>query len=180
MKSNLSIPTVALVSLIFLGCIFCSDNSVYAQEERAHSVYLEAFGAGAAYSANYDVRFAEKQDGFGLRAGIGYHAVSGSSFLSVPVLVNFISGKGKHFFEAGLGASFISFKDKYYNPIFYPNPNDDVFLFNHGNRFWGMMNIGYRKQPVGQGFIFRAGISPVFGHGSFIPYWPYVSLGYKF
>jgi hypothetical protein len=153
-------------------------NLLQAQEGRAHSVYLEAFGAGAAYSANYDVRFAEKQNGFGLRAGIGYHAVSGSSFLSLPVLVNYISGRGRHFFEVGLGGSFISFKDKYYDPNFYPT--DDIFLFDHGSRFWGMMNVGYRRQPLERGVIFRVGISPVFGHGSFIPYWPYVSLGYKF
>ncbi|MBK7428497.1 MAG: hypothetical protein IPI60_16525 [Saprospiraceae bacterium] len=178
MKSFLFTQYCGKIGMIISCLIFSGINSINAQEGRAHSVYLEAFGAGAAYSANYDVRFAEKQSGFGLRAGVGYHAVSGSSFLSVPVLVNFITGRGKHFFEAGIGASFISFKDKYYNPIFYPT--DDTFLFDHGNRFWGMMNFGYRKQPVGRGFIFRAGISPVFGHGSFIPYWPYVSIGYKF
>ncbi len=176
MTSILTFQHSILASFITVCVVFGSIKLDAQEAGRAHSVYLEAFGAGAAYSGNYDFRFAEKQDGLGLRAGIGYTAVGGSSFLSVPVLLNFITGKGKHFFEAGLGASFVSFKDSN-PPLFY---SEDVFLFDHGSRFWGMMNFGYRKQPVGKGFIFRAGISPVFGHGTFIPYWPYVSLGYKF
>jgi len=57
--------------LIFLIAIsasaFAQDNKVEPSTERAKSVYAEIGGNGLLISANYDFRFAKKQDGFGPR-----------------------------------------------------------------------------------------------------------------
>jgi hypothetical protein len=163
--------------LLTFGLAFLLCTKGNAQSPRAQSFYLEILGAGGSYSANYDTRFGNQQNGWGARFGLGYHAIDRNSLFSAPVMVNYLAGKNGKYFEIGMGATYLSIKDK-------DNPNrgsnNDFFIFDYGDRFMGTMNIGFRKQPIQNGVIFRVGISPVFGQGNFLPYWPYVSLGYKF
>src|SRR3546814_1152650 len=42
---------------------------------------------------------------------------------------------------------------------------------------FGHLHFGYRLQPVNGGFTFRAGMTPVFGDGYFIPYYFSLSFG---
>ncbi len=51
--------------------VSAQENKYESSAERAKSVYIELCGNGIEFSANYDFRFAKKQDGFGARAGIG-------------------------------------------------------------------------------------------------------------
>jgi hypothetical protein len=142
--------------------------------ERAQSVYFEVLGAGGTYSFNYDTRFQNTLNGLGGRVGLSYIAADGNSVFSVPVMLNYLLGKNGKYFEMGIGATYIGFdadlKDN----------NENEVLFIDGDGFFGTMNFGYRKQPVDGGFMFRAGIAPVFGKGNFIPWWPYLSLGFSF
>jgi hypothetical protein len=166
-----------LVYAIAFGMTLAWSFQAQAQSNRAQSFYLEILGAGGSYSANYDTRFGNQQNGWGARFGMGYHALDRNSFFSAPVMVNYLAGKNGKYFEIGMGATYLSIKDR-------DNPNrgrnNDFFIFDYGDRVMGTMNIGFRRQPMRNGVIFRAGIAPVFGQGNFLPYWPYVSLGYKF
>jgi len=159
-------------------------TSVIAQKA-AKSVYAELGGAGLA-SANYDMRIMKKEDGLGFRVGIGGFSVSSNysngsntstdklGILTVPLELNYLLGKNeKNYFELGAGATIVSIRNKSNNNI--GNTQDDKF-----NSTFGHLYLGYRLQPKDGGFLFRAGITPVFGSGYFIPYWAGISFGYKF
>ncbi len=159
--------------LIMLLVIACFLNNVKAQTA-AKSTYVELGGAGLA-SVNYDMRFMKKNDGLGFRVGIGGFTVADgfsdgrTSLLLFPVGLNYLLGKDdKNFFELGAGATFISLSDTY-------SGGSDRFTSTFGHLYFG-----YRLQPKNGGFLFRAGLTPIFAEGSFIPYWAGISFGYKF
>ncbi|MEN9572114.1 MAG: hypothetical protein RL172_3345 [Bacteroidota bacterium] len=135
----------------------------------AKSVYVELGGPGLA-SINYDMRLQKKEDGFGFRAGVGGFNIDGTSALFVPVGLNYLLGKDqKNYFEFGGGITIVSMSDDYYSD------NDGNFSTTFGHLYFG-----YRLQPKNGGFLFRAGITPVFNNNGFIPYYAGISFGYKF
>ena len=87
-------------------------------------------------------------------------------------MLNYLLGKEKHYFEVGLGATFATAKIK---SVSFGNDSN-----SQGSNFVGTSTFGYRYQPLDNGFQFRAGFSPIFGSGNFVPYWPYLSVGYTF
>jgi hypothetical protein len=75
----------------------------------------------------------------------------------------------------GAGATIVSFSD------------DDGYDDRSGvfERSFGHLYFGYRRQPANGGFLFRAGLNPIFSIGAggkkfFIPYYGGVSVGYVF
>lgn len=163
-----------ILVLIFMVTV----PSLFAQKA-TKAAYVELGGAGIA-SINYDMRIMKKNDGLGFRVGIGGFSVNDGSYkttaLFVPVGLNYLLGKdNKHFFELGAGATFVSLKEKNtFNDPYYQNKNDKF------NSTFGHLYFGYRVQPEDGGFLFRAGLTPIFGKGYFIPYWAGVSFGYAF
>ncbi len=158
---------------------FLLINSVKGQENRAESlgsekraqnIFVELGGQGLLFTANYDTRFSNRRDGLGGRVGIGYIAADGDNATTVPLSLNYLLGKGRHFFEIGLGATLLATKASDYSFVFNDN-NSDVI---------GTMSFSYRLQPVDRGFSLRAGLTPVFNKDFFIPYYAGLSLGYSF
>ena len=138
----------------------------------AKSVYFELGGAGLA-TVNYDMRFQKKNDGFGFKVGIGGFKVDEENALFVPLGVNYLIGKDeRNYFEVGLGVTIVTIKEIVYNN---GTPTNDRFSSTFGHAFFG-----YRLQPKDGGFLFRAGLTPIFNRDGFIPYWAGVSFGYKF
>ncbi len=145
--------------------------SVFSQSA-AKSVYFELGGAGLA-TVNYDMRFQKKNDGFGFKVGIGGYKVDQENALFIPLGVNYLIGKDeRNYFEIGLGLTIVSIKEIIYNN---GATSSDNFSSSFGHAFFG-----YRLQPKNGGFLFRAGLTPVFNKDGFIPYWAGVSFGYKF
>ena len=153
-------------------------------QKAAKSGYAELGGAGLA-SINYDMRIMNKEDGLGFRVGIGGFSVSSTynngntsntdklGIFTVPLELNYLLGKNeKNYFELGAGATIVSLKNKSTN-----NTSADNEKFSGT---FGHLYMGYRLQPKDGGFLFRAGITPIFGKGYFIPYWAGISFGYKF
>ena len=84
--------------------------------------------------------------------------------------MNYLLGKGRHFFEMGLGVTVLA-----------TSGSDNSFLFDENNsNILGTMSFSYRLQPVDTGFSFRAGLTPLFNKNFFIPYYAGLSLGYSF
>jgi len=138
----------------------------------AKSVYFELGGAGLA-SVNYDMRLQKKDDGLGFKVGVGGFSVDGTTVALFPVGLNYLLGKdGRNYFEMGLGVTFVAVRDRY---SFNGGSVDDNFTTTFGHAFFG-----YRLQPKDGGFLFRAGVTPVFNKDGFVPYWAGVSFGYKF
>src|SRR5262245_13870925 len=96
-----------LCSLAFLTLFLFFCHGTFVQGNK--SVFLEIFGNGIVFSANYDMRFAKKENGFGFRAGLVFYpaTIFNSSFLTLPIGVNHLAGKGPHHLESGLGVTFI-------------------------------------------------------------------------
>jgi len=155
---------VKIIVLLLVSSTFL--NVIYGQKA-AKAAYAEIGGPGLA-SANFDMRFAKREDGFGGRVGIGGFSIDGTSILTVPVGLNFIIGKDqKNYFEIGAGFTYISAKDRDFS--------SDNFSSSFGN-----LTFGYRLAPERGGFFFKAAITPVFGSGFFVPYYAGIGFGYKF
>jgi len=151
-----------LLASLFLICSYVSNA------QAAKSVYAELGGPGLV-SLNFDSRFKKGEGGLGGRIGIGGFSVDGGGIVMVPVGLNYLLGKdNRNYFELGAGATFVSVSsgstidDKPYTGSF------------------GHMTVGYRLQPKDGGFTFRAAVTPLFGSGTFWPFWGGVSFGYKF
>lgn len=146
--------------------IFCISS--YAQT--AKSVYAELGGPGLA-SINFDARFSNKEAGIGGRFGVGGFSVGGITVIGIPLGINYIMSKDeKNYLELGGGVT----------PVFTNGKTSDDIGSDNFHATFGHLWFGYRLQPKDGGFIFRAGVCPVFGKGFFIPYYGGISFGYKF
>lgn len=148
-----------LLSLVLCSCLFIGNNAAAqsdsdSQPRSKKNFYIEGGGNALAFSVNYDARFQKRTDGFGYRIGIGGFTSfggDGRSLLAVPVQINYLAGKGAHFFEAGLGATYTT--DGFWEdePIQKKTP------------VLGTITFGYRFQPVNSGLLLRVGMTPFFG-----------------
>ncbi len=152
-------------NLILITCFIAIADS-YISAQSAKSVYFELGGPGIA-SFNFDTRFSGRQGGLGGRIGVGYSKFvgDGSSVFYLPLGINYLIGKEKHFFEMGAGVT----------PVFGVDNGDTVI-----SEPFGHLIFGYRFQSPKDGFTFRAFACPVFNSIDFIPYYGGLSVGYKF
>jgi hypothetical protein len=144
-------------------------NPITVTDRAPQAVYAELFGKGLFFTVNYDRRFSKRVDGLGFSVGMGYLKVDDIGIFSLPVGLNYLLGKNGKYFEFGAGASYLSAKI-----------SDINNATEHGSTVIGTMTLGYRSQPIKGGFMFRAGFNPLIFRDQFLPYYPYVSLGYSF
>jgi len=86
-------------------------------------------------------------------------------------MVDYLLGKAPHKFEMGLGGV-----------LFYASADASMVGSSDkhsGSLLMGTATAGYRYSPYDGGFVFRAGVTPLFGHGFFLP-WLGVSFGFGF
>lgn len=156
--------------LISLGLL--ASSTVTAQERGAHNVYVEAGGAGIAYSVNYDTRFKESHNGLGFRGGLGFWTSSKLHRFVLPAQLNYLIGKRRHLLEVGAGATLLHSG----------GGGDSVFDVTNdkGVSVIGTISAGYRFQPFAKGINARAGGSLNFSSfGLPLPF-PALSVGYTF
>lgn len=144
---------------------------------RATSVFVDI--GPSLFTLNGDIRFERKLNGFGMRAGIGYVNVGDDNgAITIPIMLNYLLGKNGKYFEIGAGATIVNNKGGLlFNDTYAPPGSNTI---EKKTSAFGMMNFGYRRQPLYGGFLFRAGFAPVFEKDKFIPYIPYLSFGYSF
>ncbi len=170
-----------IYKILLTAITFCVLHKAQAQQSvdsgigRAQNVFVEVGGQGLLFTANYDTRFSNKRNGIGGRVGIGYISLDGDHITTVPIGLNYLLGKGKNFFEVGLGATLVNVGSR----------NSDFFFTDSGgsnsaSTVIGTMSFSYRLQPIDSGFSLRAGITPIFNSDGFIPYYGGLSLGYTF
>lgn len=166
MKTKLFI--IALCAIQF--SIF---QSLKAQEQpKRNAVFVEIYGAGLFHSINYDVRFDQISNGLGTRIGLGYTAIDGVRVFTFPITINYLIGKKRNFLELGIGGTGIFLgQGNISSPASGPDISSSTAIAH------GM--LGYRRVSS-SGFLFRAGITPLFTGTEFIPFVPQASLGYAF
>jgi hypothetical protein len=174
---------LSLCLIFILG----SYNFISAQEVPSRSVYAELWGAGITYSINYDFRF-DKNDinSWGMRMGAGALASSSTEYserlLTVPVQLNKLLGKERHFLELGGGGTLVYFRGRSLSPgSEFVNKDYNFFLdFENTPALVGTLNVGYRYIPKANGFTFRTNLSPYFNHTGFWILFGGISAGYAF
>ena len=150
------------------GIVMLLISNIVSAQTAAKAIYVEIGGPGLA-SVNYDMRLQKKEDGIGFRVGLGGFAVDGESVIFVPLGLTYLLGKDeRNYFELGGGVTLVSTSEKSLQ-------SSDNFATTFGHLYFG-----YRMQPKNGGFLFRAGITPVFNKEGFIPYYAGISFGYKF
>lgn len=153
------------MKFLFTTVLILCCSLTFLRAQSAKSVFAELGGPGLA-SVNYDTRFTGKEDGIGGRIGVGGFSTSAGGLVTIPLAINYLLGKDqRNYFEVGAG----------YTPVFISGDEEGMFTGSFGH-----LHFGYRLQPADGGFTFRAGITPVFGNGGFIPYYASISFGYKF
>jgi hypothetical protein len=135
--------------LILIIClIFLTDCLAQEAYVAKNSVFGELFGNGGLYSINYERSLSKN-----INARIGFSTIATRDFIdkttsgritTFPVLLSFLTGKRSNHIELGTG-----------------------FLLGNKKDYYGTRSIiditafaGYRYQPGGRGFLFRAGLTP--------------------
>jgi len=163
-----------LILTSFLTLLFfCAKAQEEAERVKSKAVYAEIFGNGGLYSFNYDQRFDQRLDGLGFRAGASFIALNGTGAATFPFGLNYLLGKNGKYFELGLGATYALGFD---NTNTQARGSDETI----GDGLFGTMTLGYRREPKEGGFLFRVGMTPLFGYGVFWPLYGGISFGYAF
>ena len=175
--------------LFLFACAFVAFSG-FAQNF-SKSIYVEAGGIGLPYSFSFDTRFHKGTNtGVGGRIGVGGFAIEDEKMLTVPLQLNWLLGKDKNFFEIGIGATFLHYEGYEYQdytcningcfPSGKKYAGDFILPISSVNSFMGTLDFGYRRQPVGSGFTWKAAITPVFNNNGFWPLFAGIGVGYKF
>jgi len=97
---------------VFILNFLTAENILSQSSCTSHACQLqfEILGPGASSSLNIDSRLTKKENGVGLRAGIGItplgwlkDACNSGSLNSFPIGINYLIGHGKHLFEVAGG-----------------------------------------------------------------------------
>lgn len=150
---------------LMIAFLLASVNTSFAQgvDEVSplpkNSLYLEVGGSGLIYSINYDRVL---QDRFSVRAGV---AMYGQDGYFIPVVGNYLLGKGNSRLELGLGVSIMSIEFGFFDS------EEQV------SRIIGTASFAYRYQKAGGGIFGKAGFTPLFGEAGLLP-WFGASIGY--
>ena len=144
-----------ILLLLFSLLTFCN-----LQAQTKQQVYVELLGASTTVGVHYDSRFG-KNSHCGSRAGSTFTSTNNQDFMesdplktrgvTLPVGINYLIGKNKHFAELGLGVSFGSYQCTL-------RKEEKLFKKNLTGSFL-FLDMGYRYQPA-KGVSVRLGLNP--------------------
>lgn len=142
------------------------------KNERAQNLFFELGGQGLQYSVNYDTRFSDRRNGFGGRIGLGFFTSKGNKIANIPLSLNYLLGKGRHFAEFGVGTSvLLSNSSGPPAPGYFPPAKSIVYYTT---------NMSYRFQPIHKGIFLQTGVGPVFNTNFELVFYFGIGLGYTF
>ncbi len=168
----LLIPIFVLAGMFMAQSVPLAGKPPIDDSTRAQSIYAEYGGPSAIYSVTYDTRLTRSNKGWGVRAGLGFLPSQGINNISVPVQVNYLLGKTRHFFEAGAGATY-----------FHGNRSSSWFGSpEEGSLVFGTLSASYRYQTLSRGITARIGITGIAGsfNSNSIAALPHIGVGYRF
>jgi len=143
-----------LTSLMLLFIIGCGQALAAGETITPLTIYAELLGNGGAYSLNVDYRF--KRTG-SVRVGyVAWHAAgifgTHEELTAMPVLVNYLAGRGNHLLELGAGVLVGHYRSE--NSL---GETDDNYGFT---TLTG--SVSYRYQRPEGGAFFKAGVTPFY------------------
>jgi hypothetical protein len=166
------------LSLSLLALLLISQS--FAQ--RRKTAFVELLGNGLIVSGNFEMRLKkDSNSGSGIRAGLGGGNVSGYDnngnyvsvgLVTIPLGYNYLIGEKRSSFELGAGIT----------PIIVSangNVNGDFFS-GSGLTLTGVLNAGYRYQPLNSGFMGKITWTPLATNSGFYAAYFGIGLGYSF
>jgi hypothetical protein len=156
--------------LLALSLTVCLTGSLAAQSRNV--AYLEVAGNGILPTANYERQLSERWYG---RIGLGLVAatsdVDSDVTFIVPLMVNYLTNPaGVHHLEAGAGLTIVAGDSQ---DLYWDDEEEEQI-----SNAVGTATLGYRYQKPARGFVFRAGVTPLFDGSEILP-WAGVSFGYR-
>jgi hypothetical protein len=153
-------------NILTVFCFIFSFGFAQAQEvsedtlqTARNSLFVELGGNGGTFSLNYD-RLLHRGGWFhtSARAGIAGYWWNGGG-IGIPLELNALIGKHKHFFEVGTG---LMPSYGYEKTIHNRDPSNPVFQYGFDPYFGLNLSgrLGYRFQKSEGGFMFRASYTP--------------------
>lgn len=111
-------------------------------------VYALLGGAAPFLSVLYDRRIFKTPNGLGFAIGLGGYFDENNSLRSIPITINYLFGKEKHFLELGVSATYVNGPTK----LFVGEATYDKFIY--------IGTIGYRYQTA-KGLFANIGFDPL-------------------
>jgi hypothetical protein len=142
-----------LIVLFTIVTLYCP--AIAQSPTSPNSIYLELLGNGLFYSVNYDRMFTES---FGARVGIGFVQATEASLTTIPIMAHYLFGSGSSKLEIGFGACML-LQPEWSGISFIGSEDKEA----RGSQILGTATLGYRYQRTDGGFVFRAGVTPIFG-----------------
>jgi len=167
------IPLLSFCLFISVS-VSCQDAST--PKPATYAIFTEVGGPGMQLSLNFDTRIQGREDGWGIRLGLGTNLGSNPNFFSLPVGVNYLAGEDGNYFEIGGGVTYVHIGSSTDNAGYHIGSKD---FYGPAQLFFGNVVLGYRRQPADGGFHFRAGFAPSFGMNMFSMF-PYIGVGCSF
>ena len=157
------------LALVLLSLSFALPTLAQAR----NAAYFEIGGNGVIPTFNYERQFSERwyaRAGFSVVVGEESNGDDDVTWV-FPLMIGGLSHpNGNHHFETAGGITLITGDSQ----DLYDTDEDDEELSN----VVGTATIGYRYQKPGRGFVFRAGLTPIFDGSDVLP-WAGVSFGYR-
>jgi hypothetical protein len=172
-----ALAALALAPAALAAPKMMEEPELGASRSARNSLYVELGGNAGLYSVNYERYVADQAT---LRLGGGYISVSSSagaaeasaSLLLLPLTASWLGvSSGAHSLELGGGIVYAHVSAEADTEV------DSSFAEASG--VLGTAILGYRFAPQAGGFLFRAGFTPLFGEGGFLP-WFGISAGVGF
>lgn len=160
--------SLALLALLLVPGAARAQEAPAAVARNAY--YLELGGNALIYSINYERLLADRIAG---RVGAMFFGAAGedssAGVLAAPIMASYLWGEGNSRFETGAGILLVSGGIQ----------NVEGYEDEDFSGTVGTGTLGYRWQRPTGGFLFRAGVTPVFSLDGIGP-WFGVSFGYAF
>ena len=153
---------LGLPKLLLTFCCCLVTTTIFCQDwERATSAYGEYTSVSgiSLFTVNYDRRFIKQQDQFGFRFGFGVLDQERTSYMIIPIGINYLRGNAPHYIETGFGITVIT-------------------AHKMGTGYSFVPSLGYRFQPEEKGVTFRAFVATWLSGGFLLS--GGVSAGLKF
>ena len=193
---------IVILSLAFSIMNVSAQTTTDSIDKPVRNISAELLGPSNMLGVHYDSRF-KGNKGWGYSVGLAWAYMSSENFINdinhfnivsfVPRL-NYLIGRKNKKLELGVGANLSLVFGRYeydsYNLVQQPDNSYKLVFDKHikENRSFGFYylftNIGYRRQAP-HGFMFRAGISPIFGFSEShsvkkVFVFPYLGFGKSF
>jgi hypothetical protein len=175
----------SLVSSCFNSSNAQTTTSKFPETKPRQNVYIELGGNGLAFTGIYETRLRKASDGVGMKIGLGGFTSDYEKVITAPVALNWLVTKdNKHFFEMGIGATFLHYENR--DPWIWPSPQGPYPSYIAGlkvtakNSVVGNFTMGYRRQPSDGGIMWGVAVTPHLNNNGFWPIWFGVKFGYSF